>query len=181
MFRSNQQKTFTTVGVHTFKVPKRSSSSNSGGSGSSSGSGGSSSSGGAGGNGSFGSSSNSGAIASSKNDDGGVERDDAWLLAHNVRREKYHERWGKSYVPLKWSPMLANQAREWANKLLDNCGSSTYHHESGVSEGENMARNYGSGANGELKTPDQILNRWVEMEMDDGYPKNAHLTQVTSR
>jgi hypothetical protein len=30
----------------------------------------------------------------------------------------------------------------------------------------------------ELKTPDQILNRWVEMEFDDGYPANAHLIQV---
>ncbi|KAL3804220.1 hypothetical protein ACHAW5_011140, partial [Stephanodiscus triporus] len=160
-FRSNQEKTFTTVGVHTFKVPKRSSNSNSGGSGSS---------GSSGGSGSNGSSSNSGAIASSKNDDGGVERDDAWLLAHNVRRKKYHEQWGKTYVPLKWSPMLANQARQWANKLLDHCDAVHVPHESGISEGENMAKNIGSGDNGELKTTDQILNKWVEMEMGDGYP-----------
>ena len=166
---SKQEKTFTTVGVHTFKVPKRSSNSNSGGSGSS---------GSSGGSGSNGSSSNSGAIASSKNDDGGVERDDAWLLAHNVRRKKYHEQWGKTYVPLKWSPMLANQARQWANKLLDLCDEVHVPHEPGIREGENMAKNIGSGDNGELKTPDQVLNKWVEMEMGDGYPANAHLTQV---
>jgi hypothetical protein len=95
-----------------------------------------------------------------------------------VRRKKYHEQWGKSYVPLKWSPMLANEARQWANQLLNDCDIPGVKHEPGISEGENMAKNIGSGANGELKTPDQILNRFVEMEMDDGYPHNAHLTQV---
>ena len=169
MYGSNLQKTFSNVGVHTFKVPSRSSSqSNSGNSGGSSGNGGSN---------------NSGSTQSpvqGRDDDSGVERDDAWLEAHNVRRKKYHAQYGKSYVPLKWSPMLANQARQWANQLLNGCGSpfSTANHEPGVSEGENMAINVGNGDNGELKTPDQILNRWVEMEFDDGYPANAHLTQV---
>jgi hypothetical protein len=183
MYGSNMQKTFSNVGVHTFKVPSRSSSqSNSGNSG---GSGGNGSSNNSGNTGSNQSSSNSGGSGSNqsaigKEDDFGVERDDAWLEAHNVRRKKYHVQWGKSYVPLKWSPMLANEARQWANQLLDGCGSpfSTANHEPGVSEGENMARNIGSGDNGELKTPDQILNRWVEMEFNDGYPENAHLTQV---
>jgi hypothetical protein len=186
MYGSNMQKTFSSVGVHTFKVPSRSSSqSNSGSSGGSGGSSGSGSSGSSGNTGSNQSSSNSGGSgsnqsASSKNDDGGLERDDAWLEAHNVRRKKYHLQWGKSYAPLTWSPMLANQARQWANQLLEGCGSpfSTANHEPGVSEGENMARNVGSGSNGELKTPDQVLNRWVEMEMGDGFPENAHLTQV---
>ncbi len=167
MYGSNMQKTFSNVGVHTFKVPSRSSSqSNSGNSGGSSGNGGSN---------------NSGSTQSpvqGRDDDSGVERDDAWLEAHNVRRKKYHMQWGKSYAPLTWSPMLATEARQWANQLLDRCGTSTVPHESGISEGENMAKNVGSGDNGELKTPDQVLNKWVEMEMDDGYPHNAHLTQV---
>ena len=170
MYGSNMQRTFTTVGVHVFMVPKGSSqsSSNSGGSG------------GSGGNVSSASSGNSGTVAtaSSKNDPVGLDRDDAWLQAHNVRRKKYHEQWGKSYVPLKWSPMLANAASQWANQLLNDCDIPGVKHEPGISEGENMAKNIGSGANGELKTPDQILNRFVEMEMDDPYPDNAHLTQV---
>jgi hypothetical protein len=160
------QKTYTSVGVHTFKVPAGSSSQSS------------SNAGGSGGSGGNGSSGNTGTVATSKNDSEGLDRDDAWLQAHNVRRKKYHVQWGKSYVPLTWSPMLATQARQWANQLLENCGTATIPHGPGVSEGENMAKNVGSGENGELKTPDQILNRWVEMEMDDGYPRNAHLTQV---
>jgi len=152
------QKTFTSVGVHVFKVRSRSSSQSS--------------------------------LASGRNDDGGAERDDAWLVAHNVRRKKYHVQWGKSYVPLKWSPMLANQAKQWANQLATKCDGvslsdistkaklTVADHEPGIPYGENMASNYGNGANGELKTPDQILNRFVEMEMDDAYPNNYHMTQV---
>ena len=172
MYGSNMQKTYTSVGVHTFRVSAGSagqSSSNAGGSGSSGGNGSSVSSG---------SSGNNGGTVSGKNDSDGLERDDAWLEAHNVRRKKYHVQWGKSYVPLTWSPMLATEARQWANQHLDRCGTSTIPHESGVSEGKNMAKNVGNGDNGELKTPDQVLNKWVEMEMDDGYPHNAHLTQV---
>jgi hypothetical protein len=75
--------------------------------------------------------------------------------------------------------MLAIEARQYANKLLDRCGTSAIPHESGISEGENMAKNVGNGDNGELKTPDQVLNNFfVEMEMDHEYPHNAHLTQV---
>jgi hypothetical protein len=164
MYGSNMQKTFNSIGVHTFKVPSRSSSqSNSGGSGSNQ-------------------------SASSKNDDGGIERDNAWLEAHNVRRKKYHLQWGKSYVPLKWSPMLASQAKQWANHLVTKCDvplsqisnvePPVADHDPNTPYGENMAANFGNGDNGELKSPDQILNRFVEMEMDDGYPNNYHMTQV---
>jgi hypothetical protein len=170
------QQTFTTVGVHVFRVPAGSSGQSSSNAGGLGGSGGSGGSGGNGSSGSSGSSGNNGGTVSGKNDSDGLERDEAWLQAHNVRRKKYHEQWGKSYVPLKWSPMLANEARQWANHLLNDCDIPGVTHEPGISEGENMAKNIGSGANG--KTPDQILNRFVEMEMDDGYPHNAHLTQV---
>jgi hypothetical protein len=114
--------------------------------------------------------------------DDGVERDDAWLQAHNVRRKKYHEQWGKSYVPLKWSPMLANQARQWAEQLVTKCNANLEiteaNHEPNIPYGENMAANIGNGANGELKHPDVVLNRFVEMELDVGYPNNFHMTQV---
>ena len=119
--------------------------------------------------------------AASKLSDDGVDRDDAWLSAHNSRRKKYHEQWGKTYTPLKWSPGLASQAKSWANQLLNNCDTYGIKHQSGIDEGENLAANKGTGSNGELKSPDQILNRWVEMEMTDGYPANAHLTQALWR
>jgi hypothetical protein len=172
------QKTFSNVGVHTFKVPSRSSSqSNSGNSGGSGGNGGSN---------------NSGSTqfpVQGKDDDSGVERDDAWLQAHNVRRKKYHEQWGKSYVPLKWSPMLAKQARQWAEHLATKCDGITKStisqvkltkadHEPNIVYGENMAANFGDGDNGNLKTPDQVMTRFVEKELDVGYPDNFHMTQV---
>ena len=119
--------------------------------------------------------------ATSKLTNDGVDRDDAWLFAHNSRRKKYHEQWGKTYTPLKWSPMLASQAKSWANQLLNNCDTYGIKHQPGIDEGENLAANKGTGSNGELKTPDQILNRWVEMELTDGYPANAHLTQALWR
>ena len=119
--------------------------------------------------------------ATSKLSDDGVDRDDAWLSAHNSRRKKYHEQWGKTYTPLKWSPDLASQAKSWANQLLNDCNDDGITHQAGINPGENMAQNIGSGSNGELKTADQILNRWVEMEMGDGWPENAHLTQALWR
>ena len=157
MYESKMQKTFSSIGVHTFKVPSSSSSQS--------------------------------LPLDSRSDDGGVERDDAWLEAHNVRRKKYHVQWGKSYVPLKWSPMLANQAKQWANKLATKCDGvpisqiskvklTVADHEPNIPYGENMAANFGNGAYGELKTPDQILNRFVEWELDVGYPNNYHMTQV---
>ena len=64
---------------------------------------------------------------------------------------------------------------------MDDCKNDGLTHQAGINPGENMASNIGSGSNGELKTADQILNRWVEMELTDGYPANAHLTQALWR
>ena len=105
-------------------------------------------------------------------------RDVEWLTAHNVRRQKYHIEYGKRYVPLKWSPQLAAQAKQWANQLLGDCDIIEIKHQPGIDEGENLQKNKGSGEMSKLYTADKILNRWVEREMDDGYPDNAHLTQV---
>ncbi len=78
MYGSNMQKTYTSVGVHTFRVSAGSSgqsSSNAGGSG------------GSGGTTSSCSSGYTGAVVTSTNDNDGADHDDAWLEAHNVRRE----------------------------------------------------------------------------------------------
>ncbi|KAL7537357.1 hypothetical protein ACHAXR_007764 [Thalassiosira sp. AJA248-18] len=108
-------------------------------------------------------------------------RDMDWLVAHNDRRKKYHEQWGASYVPLKWSPQLAAESKLWAEKLLDDCDMSGIEHEKGVLDGENLAKNRGSGKFGELYPTENILTRWVERELDVGYPANAHLTQCLWR
>ena len=110
------------------------------------------------------------------------ERDLEYLEAHNVRRKKYHEKYGASYVPLKWSPGLASQAEIWANELLATCGENGIDHEHNVVEGENLAKNVGSSDHmGQLYPADNILKRWVDNEEDLGYPGNAHLTQALWR
>ena len=108
-------------------------------------------------------------------------RDRDWLVAHNERRQKYHREFGASYVPLQWSPQLASQAKRWATKLLDDCEVSGIKHEKGIKEGENLAKNRGSGSYGNLYPADNILTRWVEKERYVGYPRNAHMTQVCGR
>lgn len=81
-------------------------------------------------------------------------------------------------MPLDWSPQLAAQAKRWANELLADCGVSGIRHEQNVVEGENLAKNKGTGSFGKMYDADDILTRWVERERDVGYPRNAHMTQV---
>ena len=42
-----------------------------------------------------------------------TQREKEYLEAHNVRRKRYHTKWGKEedYVPLKWSPKLQRLAQ----------------------------------------------------------------------
>lgn len=108
------------------------------------------------------------------------ERDSDWLRSHNERRKKYHEEFGASYVPLQWSPKLAEQAKTWAVKLLDHCHVGGLQHEQNVAEGENLAKNMGNGSWGKEYPTDNIVSRWVENERFLGYPKNAHMTQVSA-
>ena len=49
-----------------------------------------------------------------------------------------------SYVPLQWSPKLAEMSLKWANELLNDCDSTGIEHEPGVAEGENLAKNHGN-------------------------------------
>ena len=72
-----------------------------------------------------------------------TERDDQYLMAHNVRRREWHEAHNATYVPLAWSPGLAEESRRWAVTLLDACDSDGIEHEPGVAEGENLAKNKG--------------------------------------
>jgi hypothetical protein len=106
-------------------------------------------------------------------------RDKEWLNAHNSRRRRYNG--GMGYVPLRWSRSLASRAKSWANRLGYNCKSGALSHASGVQEGENLAKNQGTGTWGSQYPADKILKRWVENELSWSYPANAHYTQVVWR
>lgn len=48
-----------------------------------------------------------------------TKRDQDWLDSHNTRRKEWHERYGKTYVPLKWSNGLKESSNVWALELLE--------------------------------------------------------------
>jgi hypothetical protein len=50
-------------------------------------------------------------------------RDMQWLNSHNIRRKKYHSKYNKKYVPLRWSPKLKRSSKQWAKHLANICGS----------------------------------------------------------
>lgn len=101
-----------------------------------------------------------------------------YLDCHNWRRKKYHEEWFDStYVPLKYDFSLEEHAQNWANKLLDDCEVNGIKHEPGVVQGENLAKNRGSGKWGQLYPVENICRRWFEREETWPYPDNAHFTQ----
>lgn len=111
-------------------------------------------------------------------------RDVQFLRAHNTRRRTWHEMYNVSYVPLRWSPMLAEESRIWAEALLDECDVNDIKHEPNVYEGENLAKNKGDEYDkdgkpswGQLYKPENIVRRWVDREIGWAYPDNAHLTQ----
>lgn len=104
-------------------------------------------------------------------------REKEWLTAHNKRRRERNG--GKGYVALRWSTTLARNARSYAEKLGNNCNALP--HAKGISEGENMARNKGSGSYANMPPADNVLNRWVEKELNWAYPACAHMTQALWR
>lgn len=97
-----------------------------------------------------------------------------WLKAHNKRRKSWYKRYGKSYVPLKWSNNLKAHAQKWANHLART--KKFYHDSKKVHEGENLAWN-----SGKKPTAESVLYRWVEGEVGKKPPANYHLTQVLWR
>jgi hypothetical protein len=115
--------------------------------------------------------------------EGMASRDWEYLLAHNERRQDYHTRCtknycGKKYRPLKWSKGLAADAQVYANQLLDSCEDTGIHHEDGIEQGENLAKNKGHGTWGDLYPADKIVKRFVDNEAEWAWHKNAHLTQA---
>lgn len=107
-----------------------------------------------------------------------TSRDQEWLDEHNSRREKWHNSFGKDYVPLKWSRALMRESQTWAKKLARNC---ELEHDQNSKYGENIALNYGWGGYGQMRPTGNVLTRFVEDEADDEYPENGHFTQVLWR
>lgn len=111
------------------------------------------------------------------------ERDCEWYWAHDYRRRDWHTRCyegkycNKSYRRLKWSPALRADAQEYADKLLDTCEETGIKHDTTV-QGENLAKNKGFGAWGQLYPADKITKRFVDNEEFWGWNRNAHLTQA---
>ena len=108
-------------------------------------------------------------------------REEEWLVAHNTRREYWHEYYGKSYVPLKWSGELAASSKAYAEKLLSTCDDSGIEHDPYNTYGENMAKNKGTGGWGALYPADKVTGRFIDREVEIGYPNNYHLTQALWR
>jgi len=110
------------------------------------------------------------------------DRDFQYLEAHNSRRKAWHERYNVTYVPIKYSPALAEDARLWAEELLHACGIVGIEHEDRNPYGENLAKNTGMPETwGQLYHPDKITGRWVDFEIGLPYPSNGHLTQALWR
>lgn len=108
-------------------------------------------------------------------------REQQYLDAHNWRRRKAHEEANTDYVALKWSKGLAKHASNWADTLLQDCDVEGIKHEPNVEQGENLAKNTGKGAWGNLYPVENIVRRWVEREEGWNWPSNAHLTQALWR
>jgi hypothetical protein len=82
---------------------------------------------------------------------------------------------GKSYVPLTWSSVLANSAQRYAEKLAASTRSTCYiaHGYQGDSYGgENIAANWGSSEYN-FESPEAVLTRWFEDEADLPWPENG--------
>ncbi|KAL7510776.1 hypothetical protein ACHAXN_007717 [Cyclotella atomus] len=110
-----------------------------------------------------------------------TKRHRQYLKEHNKRRQEWHELNNVSYVPLAWSPALAEESRVYAVKLLDACNTKGILHEPGVSFGENLAKNKGKRGWGQLYPVTKIVGRWVDWEVNRTYPSNGHLTQALWR
>ena len=109
------------------------------------------------------------------------KRNKQYLKEHNKRRKRWHTSNNVTFVPLAWSPALAEESRIYAVKLLEACNTRGILHEPGVAFGENLAKNKGRNGWGQLYPVSKIVGRWVEREEEMSYPANGHLTQAMVR
>ncbi len=101
----------------------------------------------------------------------------AWLTAHNTRRERIHGRAELTYVPLQWSHKLETTAKAYAKTLINKDGCQLKH--SYGPAGENLASQQKSGLAPAATTPEQVLVGWFDKETQ--YPDVGHRWQVAWR
>jgi hypothetical protein len=78
---------------------------------------------------------------------------------------------------VEWNWELANSAQAYAAKLAAINGCTIQHGHQGDSfGGENLAANWGSS--NQAPSPDSVLTRWFDDEMNLDYPDNGHYSQV---
>jgi hypothetical protein len=106
-------------------------------------------------------------------DDRAVE----WLVAHNSRRQSFHEKEGTEYKPLVWSDALEADARNWLDEIFVDCKTVR---EPGIEEGENLSFRKVGGER-DTEGPENMLKRWVDIKSGKDYPENASLTQAMWR
>jgi len=114
--------------------------------------------------------------------EGMTPRDCEWWYGHDIRRRDWHTRCNNQYCDmeyrgLKWSASLKADAQDYANRLLATCDTTGINHDA-TDQGENLAKNKGSGAWGERYPADNLMKRFVDNEEFWGWNKNAHLTQA---
>lgn len=123
-----------------------------------------------------------------------TERDCEWWWAHDYRRRDWHTRcytgklstspqnWycNKTYRHLRWSNELKATAKDYAQRLLSTCDTVGIKHDK-TEEGENLAKNKGSGTWGVLRSSEAVTVRFVDKEEFWGWNRNAHLTQAMWR
>ena len=105
------------------------------------------------------------------------DRDKEWLDSHNNKRQLWHTRHNKAFVPLSWDSSLKAESKVWAEHLLSSCGKGMWH-DPNNSYGENIASNSGTGSWAARRTTDDVVARFVDREEGKLYPENLHLTQV---
>jgi len=116
-----------------------------------------------------------------------TQREKEYLEAHNVRRKRYHTKWGKEedYVPLKWSPKLQRLAQIYADISIEECkqGIPARHGDKSNVYGENVLGNSGRTGSkwAEYKSADGYLHQFVEREEGWPYPRNGHESTVVWR
>ena len=114
-----------------------------------------------------------------------TELDADWVGGHNTRRTKYFSENGLGPKNLKWSNGVKNSAQAYANKLIDIQGDVKCVIQHGYLGddygGENIHTNWGRTVTTVSATPDKVLGRWFDDEIDAGYGKNLHATQVVFR
>jgi uncharacterized protein YkwD len=110
------------------------------------------------------------------------DRQSQWLKAHNTRRKQWHQDNDVTYVPLRWSTGLASSALTWAQELIkQDYETFELNHDHETDQGENLAKNCGTGSWSLMYPTDNILGRWVEEEIGLSPPHNLHLLQVLWR